>query len=314
MKKILYIVLTLTFLSLISCKAKPFDRTNKIFVACSIFPEYDWTRNVVYTHNDKIILTLIQKNGLDPHNFEPTEQDKSQLSNCHLVIYTGGPSEKWITDELSNISTNTGAQQEGTNPPAVLNLMQTLDPQTLALNNNDEHIHLSLKNAQIFTKAIADALSSLDEQNAADYQKNAQKYIDELGLLDQQFEFAADNATQKNILFADRFPFRYFFTDYNLNCISPFEGCTKQTQADTQTIMLLAEKINEHNIRFVYTIETSDDKLSKAVVQNAHKLDLETIRIDSMQSTTLRSTIEGKTYIGTMQKNMQEFEKGLKLK
>ena len=40
----------------------------------------------------------------------------------------------------------------------------------------DEHVWLSLKNAKVFCKAIADDLSEIDKDHAETYQKNEENY------------------------------------------------------------------------------------------------------------------------------------------
>lgn len=285
------------------CKARVNNSADKINVVCSIFPEYDWTRCIINSHNDKVILSMIIKNGIDMHSFTPSDADFNQLSTARLIIYTGGESEQWIKDFIASNDIPSSR---------TLNLMEILPPEKIHAAENDEHIWLSVQNAKILCQAISNALCQLDAQNAPDYIKNCQNYLEQLDLLDQQFQFAADNATQRTYIFTDRFPFRHLTNDYELSYISAFDGCTSETQVDEQTIQFLGKKLNELDARYLYSIETSDEKTYKAITSAARNYDAETIRLDSMQSSTLRSAIGGKTYINTMQKNLQELEKGLR--
>ena len=296
-------LLALTFtLLLTSCKPRVAPTDGKIKVVCTIFPEYDWARQMAGEDNEKILLTLIVKNGLDLHTFQPTEADIAQIQNADLLIYNGGSSEDWVKTALSGTS----------NPnQKVINLTEVLEQRLI---DGDEHLWLSLQNAEYSCKAIANALAQLDPQNLATYKKHYEKYAAELELLAQQFDYATLTATKHTLIFADRFPFAYLLSDYGLNYYSVFEGCNTQTEPTEQAIAFIADKINELDVDFLYVIETSDDKLPKAITSKAHNYNCDTIRIDSMQATTLRSAIGGKTYIKTMQKNLEQLERGLKPK
>lgn len=274
----------------------------KIQVVCTIFPEYDWARQIAGEANEKVLLTLIVKNGLDLHTFVPTQADISHVQNADLLIYNGGPSEDWVKTALAE-SKKPGQK--------VINLTEVLQDRII---DGDEHLWLSLHNGEYGCKAIANALAELDPENLNLYKKNYEKYAAELELLAQQFDYATNVAVQKTLVFADRFPFLYLLSDYGLNYYAVYDGCQKISEPTDQNIQLVADKINEIGIQFLYVIETSDDKIPKEITSKAHNYDCETIRIDSMQATTLRSAINGKTYIKTMQKNLEQLERGLKPK
>lgn len=329
MQKKHYSIYTLFFIFSLfifsGCKPKQIIKNDKINVVCTIYPEFDWTRNIIGNQNDRIILSLLVKNGVDLHSFQPSAQDIIQISTCDLFIYVGGESDKWVKETLA----------AATNPDMkVINLMEVLGenvkeeevPEGAMEEEHhhdeneehhhdeveyDEHIWLSLRNASICTKAIADSLIQILPDAEPVFSENLRKYQGELELLDRQFSSAVQKANLKTFVFCDRFPFRYFMDDYGLKYYAAFTGCSAETEASFETVAFLANKINELGIKYIYTIETSDEKLPNTVIKNAHNYDCEIIRIDSMQSTTLRSAIGGKTYINTMQKNMEQLEKGL---
>lgn len=328
MKKSLFtILISLTIISMsVFTGCKPHNNktsgNEKINVVCTIYPAYDWVRSIIGNQNDKIYLSMLVKNGVDLHSFQPSAQDIIQISTCDLFVYVGGESDKWVKDALAS-ATNKNMK--------VLNLMEILGenvkeevPEGAMEEEHededehhhdeveyDEHIWLSLRNASICCQAITDSLIQIYPAAEQTFTENLRKYQGELTLLDKQFSSAVQKANLRTFVFCDRFPFRYFMDDYDLKYYAAFTGCSAETEASFETVAFLANKINELGIKYVYTIETSDDKLPNTVIRNAHNYDCEIIRIDSMQSTTLRSAIGGKTYINTMQKNMEQLEKGL---
>ena len=73
----------------------------------------------------------------------------------------------------------------------------------------DEHIWTSPKNAVLMVNAICNALLDIDADNADIYKSNADKYNQELMILDDEIRDIVTSSKRKNIVFGDRFPFRY---------------------------------------------------------------------------------------------------------
>lgn len=324
-KKILSIIsIWFALLSCFSCKAKTIDTSGKIKIVCTIFPEYDWLLNIIGMENEKILPTLLIKSGVDLHNYQPSTQDMINISNADLLIYVGGESDKWINDALLN-STNKNQK--------VLNLMEILkdnlyeeeivegmqaeeDEEELSEEElkyseveYDEHVWLSLKNAQIIVKELNNTICELDKEHAEFYTKNAQEYILKLSQLDEKYQTAIENYNQKPLIFCDRFPFRYLTQDYNLKYYAAFLGCSTESNASFETIVFLASKLNEFDIQNVIKIDNSSDKLANTVIANAKKPSCNIITLDSMQSTTLSDSFNGKTYLSTMESNLTELQK-----
>lgn len=307
MKKITFLLLITTVFIFCGCKPRMQNAEGKIRIVTTIFPEYDWARCIAGEQNGNVILSMMVKNGVDMHSYQPSASDIVQISTSDIFIYIGGESDEWVKEALET-TTNTNRIE--------LNLLEILGENAKKETDNnseyDEHIWLSLKNAKLCCMAIYDALCHIDAQNSEMYKKNLDKYCAELELLDQQFTYAVKNATQTNFIFCDRFPFRYFMDDYGLTYYAAFSECSAETEASFETIAFLADKVSETKVKYVYTIETGNEKLPKTILSNAHNYTSDILRIDSMQSTTLRSAIGGKTYLNTMRKNMEELEKGLK--
>ncbi|WP_366509131.1 ZinT/AdcA family metal-binding protein [Ruminococcus sp.] len=75
--------------------AEPFS------VVCTIFPEYDWVKEILGDHADNVELTYLLDSGVDLHNYQPTADDMMKISNCDLFVYVGGESDEWVEDALA---------------------------------------------------------------------------------------------------------------------------------------------------------------------------------------------------------------------
>ena len=127
---------------------------------------------------------------------------------------------------------------------------------------------LSLKNAEILCGSIAEALEKIDPDHAKLYQSNADKYIKKLDELDREYQAAVDSAAQKTVLFGDRFPFRYMVDDYGISYYAAFVGCSAETEASFETIAFLSQKMDELQLKNIFTNEKSDQKIAKAILGN----------------------------------------------
>lgn len=76
----------------------------------------------------------------------------------------------------------------------------------------------------MLSKAIADALEKADLDHKNIYQENASAYSEKLKDPDAKYQEVVDGASQKTLLFGDRFPFRYLVDDYGLSYYAAVVG------------------------------------------------------------------------------------------
>ena len=296
----------------------------KLQVVATIFPEYDWVREILGEQADNVELTLLLENGVDMHSFQPTMSQILMVSTCDVFIYVGGESDAWVADALK------GA---GNPDRTAINLMEVLgdrakeeevvegmqeedghdghDHEEQEELEYDEHVWLSLKNTQVFCDAISEALQAADPENAKLYQENTTAYKGKLAALDREYQAAVDQSESKTLLFADRFPFRYLTDDYNLTYYAAFTGCSAETDASFETITFLAGKLDELKLPVVFVIENSDGKVAKAVVENTNTRDQKILTLNSMQSVTSDEINAGTTYLSIMKENLKTLKEAL---
>ncbi len=176
----------------------------------------------------------------------------------------------------------------------------------------DEHVWLSLDYAEELCDSIEQALVAIDPANKAVYEANAKAYDEKLEALDEEYKSTVENASQKTLLFGDRFPFRYLVDDYGLNYYAAFAGCSAETEASFETITFLAGKVDELSLSSIMTIESGDHKIAETIKENTQNKDQEILTLDSMQSTTSEDVANGTTYLSIMESNLEVLKKALK--
>ncbi len=296
--------------------------TSNLSIVTTIFPEYDWVKELLGENPGSAEVTMLLDNGVDLHSYQPTADDILKISTCDLFIYVGGESDEWVEDAL----------KEATNKDmVVLNLLDTLGSDVKEEEivegmeaeeeeeeaegeeepEYDEHVWLSIKNTEKLCEAIKDALISIDSANADTYSDNAEGYIADLKALDADYESVVNSKSTNTLLFGDRFPFRYLTDDYGLSYYAAFVGCSAETEASFETITFLAGKVDELSLGSIMTIEGNDHRIAETIRENTKSKDQDILTLDSMQSTTSEDVAGGATYIGIMKDNLEVLKKAL---
>lgn len=292
----------------------------KISVVTTIFPIYDWTREVI-GENENIDLTLLLDSGVDLHSFQPTAADIMKIATCDVFIYVGGESDEWVEDTLHEavnpnmiVLSFLEAMGEDIKMEEVVEGMEEEHDDELDGEDEeeaDEHVWLSLRNAQKLVSAIAAVLGKADHDHAETYLVNAADYANMLAALDREYEEAVSNSTFKTVLFGDRFPFRYLTDDYSLNYYAAFSGCSAETEASFETIVFLAKKVDEEKLPAVLTIEGTNHKIAETIISATADKNQKLLTMNSMQGCTMHDVQAGVTYLSIMQENFNVLEAAL---
>lgn len=303
---------------------------NQINIVTTIFPIYDWVREVVGDNASHANITLLLDNGVDLHSYQPTAQDILAISTSDLFIYVGGESDEWVEDVLqSAMNPNlkainlVDAMGEDIKTEEVVEGMEhdhdhedseeheEHDHEHEHEDEADEHVWLSLRNAGKLTGIIADTLSEIDPDYAEYYQANASAYIGKLADLDARYTDTVNGSACKTILFGDRFPFRYLADDYGLTYFAAFSGCSAESEASFETIVFLAGKTDELGLPAVLTIEHPKTRIAETIVQATSAKDQKILVLDSMQGTTAADIQAGMTYLSVMESNLEVLKEAL---
>ena len=324
-------------------EAKTDDANKKFSVVCTIFPEYDWIRQLVGDKKDNYEITYLLDKGVDLHSYQPTAEDIAKIANCDLFVYVGGESDGWVNDALKE-SKNDKMQVvnlletlgKNVKPEEVVEGMQEEDEHDHDHDDKDhddkdhdhedadhdhdheeeteydEHVWLSLRNATALVNTLAEKLQTIDPENKDYYAGTAADYTAKLGDLDSRYLATIKKAKVKTVLFGDRFPFRYLVDDYGLKYYAAFVGCSAETEASFETVAFLAKKTDDLKLKSVLVIENSDQKIAKKIVETTKDKSQNIVVLNSMQSITNEDIANGATYLSIMESNLKALASALK--
>ena len=320
MKKLPALLLSLFFLLSTALPAGMAEE-KPLKIVTTIFPIYDWVRQIIGEQDADV--TMLMDSGVDLHNFQPTAQDILTIAQCDLFIFVGGESDEWTEDVLKTAKNESmtvisllDALGDNVKEEEIVEGMEHEHDHDKDEDHDededheeheheaDEHVWLSLRNAEKLVKVIAETLAEIDAEKAEPYRANAESYIEKLQALDAQYAETVNAAAFQTLLFGDRFPFRYLADDYGLTYYAAFAGCSAETEASFQTILFLAQKVDELGLPAVLTIENPKTRIAETVVNATQKKNQKILSLNSMQGVTAQEVKDGAAYLSLMESNL----------
>ncbi|MFV0395879.1 MAG: metal ABC transporter substrate-binding protein [Coprobacillaceae bacterium] len=317
----------LLVLSLSACDTKQ-DKTEELKIVTSNFPGYDFARAVV---GNEDTIDMLLKPGQESHSYDPTPQDIVKISEADIFIYTGGESDTWVDEMLKTID------NEDLVCIRMMDYVDVYEEEIVEGMQEDEHVHdddhdhddhehedeehnhedegeydehvwTSPKNAITIIEAIEKAIINIDSNNEKTYQDNTDSYIKQIEEVDASIREVVNNGTTKEIIFGDRFPFRYFVEEYGLTYYAAFPGCSEQTEVDAKTIAFLVSKVEEDNIPVIFHIELSNTNIATTI---SNETGVKVLQFHSIHNLTESEFTSGKTYIDFMKENIENLKEAL---
>ena len=291
----------------------------RLTIVVTVFPVYDWVRNLLGDRAGEVELVLLEDSGADMHNFQPTIEDIYKISTCDLFVYIGGESDKWVADTLraaenknmvavgllAELGTAAREEEEPDGPGS------EHDHEHEEVTEYDEHVWLSVKNAKLLCPVLAEKLAQVDAEHAETYRANCAAYAKQLDELDAAFEQAVSEAPGRTVLFADRYPFLYLIKDYGLTAYAAFSGCSAETEASFDMISFLVGKLDGLGLKHILVLEGSTYRIANTIISESAAKDADILEMDSMQSVTPKQISAGTNYLAIMQKNLEVLKQAL---
>lgn len=320
MKRFLAIItVCIMLLILASCENRQPHKgnaDNKLSVIAAMFAEYDFAKQIVGEHGN---VEMLMPAGSEIHSYEPTPQDIINIKNADIFIYGGGESDTWLDTVLDSV------EPESLRIISMTDLCELYEEESVegmesdhvhdescdhdhGHSEYDEHVWTSPVNAIKIIEEITKAVCEKDKKHQSEYIENSKKYIDKISALHLQFKETVENADKKLMIFADRFPFRYFVEEYGLSYYAAFPGCSHDTEPGAKTIQFLIDKVKCERIPVIFTIENSNRNVAMAIGDETKAKILEFHSCHNVTKTQLENGI---TYVELMTQNLENLKEAL---
>jgi zinc transport system substrate-binding protein len=311
MKKRTFCVFTaLLLVILCGCGGTRKSDEGKLQVVCSMFPYYDFVRQI---GGEWVEPVLLLPPGREIHSFEPTPMDAVTVSRADVFCYNGGEGEVWADQLLESCGDTIGTVVRGMDvvdpyEEEVVEGMEAEEAEDSDEIEYDEHIWTSPKNAMLLCTAIGHALQKADPDHAESYAANLNAYLEKLAALDERFQAVVDGAERRTVVFGDRFPLLYFCRAYDLSYRAAFHGCSGDTEPSIATLKYLIDKVEREHIPVVYTIELSNQRIAQVIAESTGA---KVATFYTCQNISQADFAAGETYCSLMEKNVDALKEGL---
>lgn len=299
-----------TVFSLCACSSESgysSSDSGKLKIISTVFPPYDLAKQIA---GDNAEISILLPPGSEIHNYEPSAKDMIAIRNCDIFLYIGGENEQWAEKLInSNDTKNVTAVK-------LIDYVPTLsededehdhdhDHEHEHEHETDEHIWTSPKNAQLMLSAVYDAICKVDPSDKQTYTKNKDAYAKQLSDLDNAYRSAVDNAKNKTIVLADKFPFRYLAHEYGLEFSAAFAACSDESEPGVSTMIKLTKTIKENNIPAVYYLEFSSTKIADTLCDETGATKL---MLHSCHNVSKQDIENNVSYVDLMKQNLENLK------
>ena len=294
--------------SFTACGTNSVASDGKLTVVATNFALYDFARAVC---GDTCDVRMLLSPGSESHDFEATLADIALLAETDVFVYVGGESEEWVPDVLE------AAGAADVTQVCAIDLVETyINAGTESDSGDehseddghhheiDEHVWTSIPNAITIMEAIGEAVLKEDEW----FEAENEDYLSELLDIDAEIRGIVDTAARDTVIFADRFPFRYFTEEYGLSYCAAFDGCSSAVEPSLSVVNTLIERVNETGSSTVFSIEFSDRKTAEAV---AAETGCDILEFHSAHNVSRADFESGITYADIMRQNAENLKLAL---
>jgi zinc transport system substrate-binding protein len=301
------LLLLLLLIFLVSCQpAKESGREQrKLNVIATIFPVYDFARNV---GGDKINITMLLPPGTDAHHYELRPGDIIKVSKADIFLFTNFEMEQWAYKIINAADKNTNMLAIETGNNAVLMPLIQTDDHDEHASGFDPHIWLDMDNAQKMVDNITAALIKKDSRNSDYYLKNAHDYKLKLMALDQRYRTELNGCKTKTILHAGHWAFAYLAKRYNLKYIAAY-NVLADAEPSPQKIVSLIQQVKTEKVPFIYYENMINPRL-------AHMIAKETgaglLKLNNGHDVSRTEIKNGISFISIMENNLINLKKGMR--
>lgn len=220
---------------------------SKITAITSFYPLYEFTKEI---GGDKVDVSLLVPQGVEPHDWEPTIRDIQKIEQADLIIINGNGFEKWV-DKIDSSKVS------------IINSGRSFGWVTGESQPVDYHYWLNPLSAKLQIKAIADGLIEADPENA-DYYKNTKKTYDlKLDALHSKIKTELNGCKKDFVAFHDAFS--YFAHEYDLNQHTIIQSNSPHSEPTSKKLEDIIQLAKSLDIDIIFTEEGIGIRTSQVI-------------------------------------------------
>jgi zinc transport system substrate-binding protein len=288
---------------LISCQAKQekADHSKKLIVIASLFPLYDFARNI---GQDRADVSLLLPPGLEAHSFEPKPGDMIRLNQANVFLYTNSAMEPWVQDVLKGVQNRDLKVIESGQGIAMIS---DHDRHGHDHGGADPHIWLDFSNAVKMVDHILAGFIEKDPLNRDFYQGNADAYKTKLNDLDRQFREGLSGCRKKIIVHGGHSAFGYLAQRYGLKYVA-VSGFSPDAEPTPAGMVRISKTMKANGLNHLFYEELLLPRIAESI---ARETGSSLLMLHGAHNVSKDEFERGVSFMDLMQINLQNLKRGL---
>lgn len=283
---------------------------------------------------DQVNVKMIVPPGADPHSYEPTSKQLTEIAKGDLFLLTGTtlePYSKKIQESLKGTDVRFVETSKDVN---LLESDATLHAHEEEEHSEDEHAHeeeghddhatdehahkeeghdhgkydphvwLDPVNAKAMARSITTALSKEVPKDKATFEKNLKAFDQQADELDEQFKQAVADGSKKELLVTHA-AYGYLAKRYGFTQL-PIAGISPSDEPSQKQLAALVKEARMHDLKYVAFEETVSPKVARVIQK---EIGAESVTIHNLESVTKAQ--QNSCYFKLMEENVQTLKKAL---
>ncbi|WP_331666962.1 metal ABC transporter substrate-binding protein [Clostridioides mangenotii] len=287
------------------------SKGKELNVLTSIYPMYDFAQKIA--GNKATIINMVPS-GVEPHDWEPTAKDITNLEKADLFIYNGSGMEHWVEDILKSTQNEDLVKLEASkNIKLTKGHSHDKEDENHSSDNeynensiSDPHVWMDPKNAKQEMKDIKDTFVQADPTNKEFYENNYAKYAKELDKLDKEYKEVLTPLSNKDIVVSHE-AFGYLCEAYGLNQVG-IEGMSPDSEPDPARISEIIKFVKENKVKVIFFEELVSPKVAKTI---ADATGAKTDVLNPIEGLSAKETSSDEDYFSVMRKNLESLKLAL---
>ncbi|HMK56091.1 MAG TPA: zinc ABC transporter substrate-binding protein [Dissulfurispiraceae bacterium] len=315
MRSRLIIYITIAFLcaSVASCQKSEMaprqGEQHKVRVVASLFPLYDFVRNV---GGERVAVTLMLPPGVEPHSFEPRPADIMGLNNADVFVYTNQYMEPWVSGIIKGMDSRHTLILDSSKG---IKLIEEKNGGHERGHQGDVHGHagmdphvwLDLGNAVVMVDNICNGLSAKDPANESYYRNSAEQYKVVLRGLDDKFRKGLGNCDKKTFVNGGHFAFGYLAARYGLQYISAF-GFSPDAEPTPGQLVKISKILKQQGLHYIFYEELLAPNVAETI---SRETGAKLILLHGAHNVGSEEFRKGVSFVTLMENNLKNLETGL---
>ncbi|WP_214817939.1 zinc ABC transporter substrate-binding protein [Exiguobacterium sp. s131] len=282
---------------------------------------------------DRVNVEMVIPPGADPHTYEPTSKQMTQIAEADLFLTIGHDLEPYVESMEKSLDGQNVAFVKTAENVKLLDAADTVHVHEEEGHAEDDHAHeedahsedehaheegdghshgqydphvwLDPTNAVSMAEAVEAAFSEEAPDYKDEFAERLSTFKDEANALDAELKAAVENGSKSELLVTHA-AYGYLAERYGFDQL-PIAGLTPSEEPSQQALKRIIEEARLHDLNYIAFEDTVTPKVAEVVKQ---EIGAESVTIYNLESVTKEQM--DKSYFDLMRENVKALETALK--